>query len=305
MKKPINFGQILFYLHCNMTKPIIPYVEFYITNVCNLACAGCNRFNNFNFTGYQKWNDYADQYAQWAEQVDVGSIAILGGEPLLNPTFMQWVGGVKDLWPGRLLRIITNGFQLNKVAGLYDVVNNNKNIQMWVGIHNKQHKKEIFDIVTEFLHGELTTEFNQDNQYQQYAIVTDENNVKVRIEYNWWFHQGPVRTIDGLPKLYNSDPEKAHKICNMKTCHHFIRGKLYKCGIAALVPEFDQQFPIALDDEERKLMHSYQPLTLEHTAEEKEQFIKNLSNPIDQCRFCPEEYNGDQIWALKKKELKL
>jgi hypothetical protein len=91
----------------------------------------------------------------------------------------------------------------------------------------------------------------------------------------------------------------------MKTCHHFIRGKLYKCGIAALVPEFDQQFPIALNEEERKLMHAYQPLTLEHSTEEKAQFIENLANPIDQCRFCPEEYVGNQIWALKKKELKL
>ena len=84
-----------------MPKLHIPYVEFYIINVCNLACAGCNRFNDYNFTGYQRWSDYASVYQQWAEQVDVGSIGILGGEPLLNPTFMDWVQGINQLWPGR------------------------------------------------------------------------------------------------------------------------------------------------------------------------------------------------------------
>ena len=74
-----------------MPKLRIPYAEFYIINVCNLACPGCNRFNDYNFTGYQRWEDYADAYKQWAEQVDIGNIGILGGEPLLNPTFMAWV----------------------------------------------------------------------------------------------------------------------------------------------------------------------------------------------------------------------
>jgi hypothetical protein len=32
----------------------------------------------------------------------------------------------------------------------------------------------------------------------------------------------------------------------------------------------------------------------------KNDFIKNLKNPIPQCKFCPEEYHGDQIFALEK-----
>ena len=46
------------------------YVEFYITNVCNLTCQGCNRFNSFKFKGWQKWEDYADTYKQWSEQIE-------------------------------------------------------------------------------------------------------------------------------------------------------------------------------------------------------------------------------------------
>lgn len=285
------------------SKLNIPYAEFYITNVCNLACPGCNRFNNYNFTGYQRWNDYAEQYARWSEQVDIGSIGILGGEPLLNPTIMQWITGVNQLWPAKTIRIITNGFQLNKVSGLYDLVKKYKNIQLWVGIHNKQHKKEIFDILQNFLSGKLTFEFNQDNPYMEYIWVTDADGVKIKVEYNWWFHQGSIKTDDNIQTLHTSDPEKAHAMCHMKTCHHFVRGKLYKCGVVALLPEFDNQHVLTLSPEDRSLMESYQPLTLDTSLEQKIEFIKNLPNAIDQCRFCPEVYHGDKIYAIKKKDM--
>lgn len=287
----------------NNTRFRIPYVEFYITNVCNLACTGCNRFNNYNFRGYQNWNDYAEQYEQWAKIVDIDSMAILGGEPLLNPSFMSWLHGVSTLWPNRLLRIISNGFQLNRVPGLYQLLKDNPKIELWIGIHNKKHKKEIIGILEEFCTGDLKLEFHGENQYQQNLKVTDANGVKITIEHNWWFHQGAIINDAGVQRLHASDPDKAHKNCHMKTCHHFIRGKLYKCGVVALLPEYDQQHTFDLTAEDRELMLSYQPLTLEHSHDQKKIFIQNLKNPIPQCQFCPEEYHGDQIAAEKKKDL--
>lgn len=86
----------------------------------------------------------------------------------------------------------------------------------------------------------------------------------------------------------------------MKTCHHFIRGKLYKCGVAAVLPEFDQQHQLTLSPEDHKLLHSYRPLSIEDS---KAEFISKLTDPIAQCKFCPEQYNGEQIYAKQKKEL--
>jgi len=287
-----------------MPKLRIPYAEFYIINVCNLACSGCNRFNDYNFTGYQRWSDYADVYQQWAEQVDIGSIGILGGEPLLNPTFLEWVQGINQLWPNKKLRIISNGFRLDRHADLYPVLEQHRNIELWVGIHNKQHKSEIIQKVRDFGQAPHTVTFNTDNPYQQYMIITDARGVRIKIEYNWWFHQGAIIKQDGAPTLHQSDVAKAHDICHMKTCHHFIRGELYKCGVVAVLPEFDQQHPLALSAEDRKLMLSYRPLRITDDVTAKQQFVGNLNQPIDQCRFCPEQYNGDQIFAQQKKDLK-
>jgi len=277
-------------------------VEFYIINVCNLACSGCNRFNNYQFNGYQRWSDYAEIYQQWAQQVNIGSIGILGGEPLLNPTFMDWVVGINQLWPQRQIRIISNGFRLDRQLTLYSMLQQHRNIELWVGVHNKQHKTEIIQKVKDFTQAPHHVSFNSDDPYQQYMVITDANDVKVRIEYNWWFHQGAIVKQDDKLTLHQSNVQKAHKICHMKTCHHFIRGELYKCGVAALLPEFDQQQPLTLSTEDRLLMQSYRPLKINHEFEIKQKFISDLDQPIDQCRFCPEEYHGDQIHALLKKD---
>jgi hypothetical protein len=287
-----------------MHKLHIPYAEFYIINVCNLACSGCNRFNNYNFTGYQRWSDYAEVYQRWAQEVNIGSIGILGGEPLLNPTFLEWVQGINQLWPRKEIRIISNGFRLDRQTNLYSVLTQYRNIKLWIGIHNKQHKKGIVQKVKDFTQAPHTVSFNNDNPYQQYMVITDANGVQVKIEYNWWFHQGAITKQDGALSLHQSDVIKAHDICHMKTCHHFIRGELYKCGVVALLPEFDQQHPLALNAKDRQLMMSYRPLQISDSLDTKQQFVSNLKQPIDQCRFCPELYHGDQIWAQQKQDLK-
>lgn len=283
----------------------IPYVEFYITNVCNLACSGCNRFNNFDFRGFQKWADYKEVYQQWSQEVEPKSIAILGGEPLLNPTFMEWAQGISELWPKSQIRIISNAFQLDRVKNLYNLLETHRNIELWVGIHNKQHKKKIIDKVSNFLQHPLITVFDNSMPYQEKLTIVDKNNVQVTIEYNWWFHQGTVIKTPEHLTLHQSDVTTAHNNCHMKTCHHFVHGKLYKCGVVAVLPEFDQQHTLSLSSEDRKLLTSYQPLTVADSTEKKKQFIDNLTNPIDQCRFCPESYYGDMIHAEEKKELKI
>ena len=96
-------------------------IEVYITNVCNLTCEQCNRFNNFDFKGWQRWSDHADQYQQWAKLIDLKSITILGGEPLLNPDIVSWVRGLNVTF-GIGVQILTTGTRLNQVKGLYDAI---------------------------------------------------------------------------------------------------------------------------------------------------------------------------------------
>lgn len=288
----------------NMSKLKIPYVEFYITNVCNLACPGCNRFNNYRFKGSQRWADYADTYHRWSQEIDVGSIGILGGEPLLTADALDWIKGVNNLWPNSFCKVVTNGFNLNKVKGLYEFLRDHSKVQIWVGIHNKTHKPMIMEEISKFLTGPLQFKFDKTHPYQQFMFITDSNQVKIKVEHNWWFHQGSLIPSENGFRLHESDPIKAHTNCHMKTCHHFIQGKLYKCGVVALLPEFGKQHNLLLSDHDRNLMENYRPLHIDDDIGTRINFLQQLSDPIPQCKFCPEVYHGEKIFAIEKRNLK-
>ena len=284
-------------------KLYLPYAEFYITNVCNLTCEGCNRFNRFNFKGWQAWQDWKHIYEQWGEELDIGTIAIMGGEPLLNPDLYQWIEGIGKIWPAVQIEIVTNGTRLHVHDNLYQVLLHNPYVRLTISVHNKMHKKDLIKKTQNFLKGPF--EYQADTTlYRESLSITDSNRISVKIEYNRWCHQGAIITDadSGRFLLHNSDPVKAHEICHSKTCHHFDHGRLYKCGPAALFPEFDKQHKLDLTEQDRELMVSVPSVGIDDTMQDKAVFLQHINDPIPQCKFCPEVYHGKQIFAIEKKK---
>ena len=96
----------------------LPYVEFNITNVCNLNCPDCVSYNNFAFRGHAVWKDWAETYERWSRFLRIDRLAIVGGEPMLNPDFEIWTRNLSRLWPQARIQILTNGTQISKWPGL-------------------------------------------------------------------------------------------------------------------------------------------------------------------------------------------
>lgn len=118
-------------------------IEFHITNVCNLNCDNCNRLNNYHFSGHQLWKDYADIYKQWAEKINFENIYIIGGEPTLNPSLIEWLTGLRELWPDSNIQLLTNGTRFSIVWDkLYPALLSN-NILVSVHTHNRVRHTEI------------------------------------------------------------------------------------------------------------------------------------------------------------------
>jgi organic radical activating enzyme len=286
-----------------MSRVKIPKIEFYITNVCNLTCSNCNRYNDFNFKGWQRWSDYADDYAQWAKYVDFEHIVILGGEPLLNPTIIEWIDGINLLWPQAFVQVLTNGVHLNKVNGLYDRLVKTLN---WVGVslHNENETGDIFAQVEQFLTKPLTvTHGKETNGMGADHLYTDVNGVQVALWNQTEFSQSSLtRNAQGQLTLHDSDPLIAHGDCGFVHWknYHLIKGKMYKCGPVALLPEFDQQYPLAISDQDRALLNSYRPLTPAELPTRLSEFLAHIDDPLEQCKFCPEQHDYKKIWAIRK-----
>lgn len=285
-----------------MTDKIdIGYAEFYITNVCNMSCPGCNRFNDTRFKGTEMFGEYHDQYVKWGEIIK-GKFTIIGGEPLLNNSVTEWMAGLREIFPDSNIGITTNGTRLEKVNGLYDTCKDN-NITMHLSLHNEDYKDKTVKRVEDFLVGPFKYKYDN-TEYRGHIRITDANRVVVLLSFEWWFHQGAIIKKDGVETLHQSDPVKAHDNCHSKTCHHFSKGKLYKCGASALFKEYDNQFNLELSDEDRKLVNNPPCVSADDPIEEIQKFIQNLkSEPIPQCKFCPEVYNGEQIYSLLKKDV--
>lgn len=293
-----------------MTRLLLGKLEFYITNVCNLTCGGCNRYNNYNFKGAQNWNDYSENLAKWAEKIEINHPVILGGEPLLNATINQWVAGLHKLWP-RLgaVQIQSNGTRIDQVPGLYEALDFGDNGWIGVSAHSPDDLEELTRRIRRFLRGTITETADPNHPTGSKYQFVDSNGTKVNIWMNDHFVQSNIiEQPNGRFGLYNSDPDAAHAVCAFAKFknYHWIRGKIYKCGPAALMPEFDRQHNFDISDDDRILLNSYDALSVEDFDQRGEEFFRTIDNVIPQCKFCPEQFTYDPIkFSNRKKDWKL
>jgi uncharacterized Fe-S cluster-containing radical SAM superfamily protein len=250
--------------------PTLKYAEFYITNVCNLTCPNCNRYNNLDFTGHYYYDPI---YEEWAKRINLKKFSILGGEPTLNPHLGDWIRGARKCWPDAEAWLVTNGTYLSKCKDLDNLVVEN-NIIVVISVHNAGMKTHILDeVYATFGYCEITGK--TDNR----IFLRSHRGVTIELNNGGWFHQTTLNNFD----LHDSDPENAHRQCIMSVCHHFVDGKLYKCGVVHLTPILFEQY----NKQAPALYNQYQPLL--PTDVITQDTLEDLdSKAIPQCKFCPE-----------------
>jgi hypothetical protein len=211
--------------------------------------------------------------------------------------------------------VLTNGTRLNKVPGLYDtmVAKVDKKVicnHVGVSIHNIDHFEPLRDEIRKFLQPpfkEWGTMIGVEKPeiepgWGSIYSARDHNNVIVNMFLYDSFSTAALQKTNNTFTLHNNDLLIAHSQCGFVQykSYHFIRGKVYKCGPVALMPEFDQQHPIAISEEDRQLLRSYQPLTADNIETYGDEFFANLDNPIPQCKFCPVNAINVQVAAQPK-----
>lgn len=285
-------------------------VDFYITNVCNLTCENCNRFNNYNFKGWQDWKDYEKIYQRWGELVELRAITIMGGEPMLNPSIKDWVNGLNRIFNIEV-QILTNGTRFRQNKELYNSLlyyspRTRARNHIGVSLHNIDDfeffmKEDILDFLAPG--AKIYSKTHEKNVWNSDWHVIDKNGVMVNVYISNMFGQSAIyKNNYDRYTLHNNDPVLAHDNCSFARfkSYHFIRGKLYKCGPAALFPEFDQQYKFDISDQDRDLLNSYRALDVENFAEYSQEFFDKLDRPIPQCKFCPTKVNLEIINPVRK-----
>jgi hypothetical protein len=272
-----------------------------------LTCEQCNRFNNFDFKGWQRWSDYEEVYTQWSKLVELRAITVMGGEPTLNATLGDWIQGLNRLFDVKV-QILTNGTRFRHIKHLYplfidSVGRYGMNNHIGVSLHLLDEIDSLLADIEYFAGGPIQILPKGQNHWGSDWEVRDSNGLLINIYKSNEFGNSAIKIApNGRHTLHDTDPILSHQNCAFVRwkSYHFIRGNLYKCGPAALLPEFDQQHHFDISDQDREILHSYRALNPDNFLEYHQEFFDNLDNPIAQCKFCPATHDAKLIYPVKK-----
>ena len=183
---------------------MIPYFETHITEACNLKCRGCSHFSVFAKPKHKDIAEFEREFKRLAEIEEIGIIRLMGGEPLLNPDFMEYCRIARKYFPRTAISLVTNGILGYKLEPYKEEL---ERLQINVTISDYHLDKQNKDIHTE-LH----------EKGQLYNISLDTSG--------------------------SQDADTMHYFCDIVLNHwyYYMDGRFYPCCIAGCIHDFWNHF---------------------------------------------------------------
>ena len=185
---------------------MIPYFETHITEACNLKCRGCSHFSVFAKPRHKSLVEFDNEFKRLAEIEEIGIIRLMGGEPLLNPNWMEYVRIARHYFPDSQISFVTNGI---------------------LGYKLKPYKEELEDL-------------NINVTISDYHL--DKQNKEIHTELH---EKGQLYNIS-LDPSGTQDPETSHMFCDivLHDWFYFMDGRFYPCCIAGTIHDFWDHFDL-------------------------------------------------------------
>lgn len=261
-----------------MTKPILPFVETMITQVCNLSCVGCTNYSDLQHKGYVPWSDGRLQLESWLERISMPDFGIMGGEPLINPEVSNWIYGIRELMPDTQIRFTTNGILLDKTFDVVYQLAEVGNSIFKISVHEQTVELEaIIEYIFNMFAWEPVTEFG-------ITRYRTKNNFRFQINRPTQF----LKTYRNdyynmLP--YDNNSKDAFNICCQQLCPLMHDGRIYKCSTSGLLAETLERFNNPNSSQwEQYLQTGIGP---DCTDIELTEFLENFGKPAKVCSMCP------------------
>lgn len=94
---------------------MIHYIETHITEACNLKCRGCSHFSVFAKPKHKDIEEFRREFERLHELGEIQIIRLMGGEPLLNPNFMDYLRIARQYFPNSTISLVTNGLLKDRI----------------------------------------------------------------------------------------------------------------------------------------------------------------------------------------------
>lgn len=190
-------------------------VEIHIADHCNLNCLGCSHYSPLAKPRFCDLDDLKINLKKLSKiRKSIGTIRLLGGEPLLNPDVSKVFKVVRNYFEQVKIELVTNGLLLKSEKLPND---------FWREVRR-------YDVTI------CLTEYPINIDYVELIKCCKERGVKVEI-YN----------SVGRFSLFQLDKEKKgsrknYYYCKERTCFQLVGNKIFSCAQSAYVGYLNKAF---------------------------------------------------------------
>jgi MoaA/NifB/PqqE/SkfB family radical SAM enzyme len=238
---------------------LIDRIEYSITDQCNLNCAYCCHYAPIAEKYFVNVEQFKTDMYRLSELTHagkvLGTLGILGGEPLLHKNFIDLCVIARQYLPLSRIRVTTNGLLLNKLSKQELCILRRFDIEILISEYRMEDDfKSMDELLNEY---GIVHKFCNDNQlvlFSKYAL--DEKG--------------------------DQDAEKSHNDCKLwqgyYTCHELRDGYLYPCSQIARVDSLNKKYGLHLPDKLQSAINI-------HTSDIVD-ILNFLEKPVIHCKYC-------------------
>jgi organic radical activating enzyme len=230
-------------------KKELQYLEFHITDHCNLKCKGCGHLSNIADEYFADASDFERDMVRLSKIFkNIDRIRLLGGEPLLHPDLNSFIKSARRSFPSAVLNIVTNGLLLEKADKSFWDTCRETNLTIDLTVYPPLRKK-----------------------VSHLVELAKKNNVKLNDSAISW-------TFFSHMNIYqNSEKNRAFKECR-KTfyCPFLKNGHIYICPKPVMVQIFNKKFNQSIGSDNGIDIYN----------NNGREILKYLDKPTDTCKSC-------------------
>lgn len=253
----------------------ISSLEWHVSHNCNFSCDYCCDFSNYKHNEKITRKTLIEWYRPWHKRLQPKTVALLGGEPLLNKQIENIVLDAKTFWPNSELELVTNGWLLPKYPKLFDVLKS-VDVKLYISKHLDTKEYNVkFDSIIELVksHG------------IKYAIYPN---------HKMWYqiYRGTGTDIEPYE---DSDPQSSWNNCpTYQDCFQLYDQQIWKCPPVAYIQLLSKKIKLNSKWDEYLRYRALQPDCTD--AEIKEFFDRQAESICGMCAAKIKYIKKEVVW---------
>ena len=276
-----------------------------IQYACNLSCRGCITMTDYMRKGSVSIDKGKLWLEEWSDQLDIGTICLFGGEPLMNKDITSWIRQTRKYFPNSQIKIISNGTYLknkNILPELFSVGNVVYQISLhWrEGPKFEEIKKQLLSQMQKY---ESWTTVKSDRKEIIYAF--SHGTVLVQLAVFGEFIQPYQGHGNSMKPWASDDINASYNICGSPRNPILYNNRIFKCGPIANLEDTLILHNLEKDPD----WQTYLDYKGFGVSDDLTELIDNFNKPHDICSMCSKHKEQAEILhyqsenVLEKKEI--